>query len=248
MRSSSSSLNSSNARSAYMAAGGRDPSVAASSRTPSRPASQPASLPSSGLPLQGMRQSHGSRDGYSASQGGQSQSPSNPAMPRGARPSAQSGSAGRWRASQGSGGGGLAGAAGSAPAPSLPGASPAGPSQANSGSWRRSLGGGAAQPSTSNEPEAGRRSQASIRGGGSGASASKPETRSRDNLAEGAQRREGDSDMLPGGKSSAFNPPEDEKVKRSGSDIESLDYNHSQDSDYYYWDGGRVGSPAFVIL
>jgi hypothetical protein len=96
---------------------------------------------------------------------------------------------------------------------SLPGASPAGPSQAISGSWRRSLGGGAAQPSTSNESEAGRRSQASIRGGGSGASASASEygTRSRDNLAAWAQWKEGGSDMFPPGRFNLSNPPEDEK-------------------------------------
>jgi hypothetical protein len=146
----SSSINSSSGGGAYSPTPGRDSSVAASSRAPSRPASQPAPLSSSGLPLQSMSQSHGSRGGYAVSQGVQSQAPSNPAMPMGAEPLAQSGSYGVWRARQGSGGGEAAGA-GSAVATSQPGT----PAAAPSGSWRASLGSGGGRSADAEDAAAG---------------------------------------------------------------------------------------------
>ena len=61
MPSASSSFNSASAGSAYSAATGRDPSVAASSAAPSRPATQRSPLPSSGHPLASMRDTLGGR-------------------------------------------------------------------------------------------------------------------------------------------------------------------------------------------
>lgn len=135
MRSSSSSLHSSNAGPAgSSASGNRDPSVAASAAAPSRPSSQSALLPSSGHPLPSARQSH-------ASSGSASRAAA-PSVPGSSRPGALS-SSGAWRIGMGSAGGG------SASAGAAPSASRAEPSQASTGQWRRSFLGGSSRSGAS---------------------------------------------------------------------------------------------------
>ena len=112
MPSKSSSLNSATSGSAYSAATGRDPSVAASSAAPSRPATQRSSLPSSGHPLASRSDTLGGRASESrfaqpetvvASVASRSQGGVDLSLSRRTRFAAPS-AAGSWRSSLGSGG------------------------------------------------------------------------------------------------------------------------------------------------
>ncbi len=138
MPSTSSSLNSANAGSAYSAATGRDPSVAASSAAPSRPATQRSSLPSSGHPLASMRDTLGGRasasriaqiDSAVASVAPRSQGGVDLSLSRRTRLPSQS-ATGSWRASMGSGGAGNAAAP--SQATSVPSAAPMAASETRS--------------------------------------------------------------------------------------------------------------------